>query len=307
MRILFMGTPEFAVPSLRILLDHSYDVSGVVTAPDKPRGRGQQVSCTPIKEFALHHHLPILQPDTLKDSKFASDVQQLTPDLIVVVAFRVLPREVYTIPKLGSFNLHASLLPKYRGAAPINWAIMNGEHETGVTTFFLQDTVDTGSVLLQARVKIGADETAGELHDTLSEVGAEIVLQTVRLIELGKTQPRPQNDIHACPAPKIFKNDCRIDWKKSSQQVHNFIRGLSPYPASWTMHKGKTIKMYRTKISEAQSTASGIVLQRTNDTLMVGTGNGAVSILEIQQEGKRRLGVEEFLRGYTIEAGDLFD
>jgi methionyl-tRNA formyltransferase len=223
------------------------------------------------------------------------------------VAFRVLPREVYTIPKLGSFNLHASLLPKYRGAAPINWAIINGEKESGVTTFFLQDKVDTGSVLLQARIKIGADETAGELHDTLSEVGAEIVLQTVRLIELGKAQPRMQNDSLACPAPKIFKNNCRIDWKKSSQQVHNFIRGLSPHPASWTTHKGKTIKMYRAKITEAQSKAAGIVLQRTNETLLVGTGNGAVSILEIQQEGKRRLGVEEFLRGYAIKAGELFE
>ena len=307
MRILFMGTPEFAIPSLRILLDHSYDVAGVVTAPDKPRGRGQQVSCPPIKEFALHHHLPILQPDTLKDSKFVSDVQQLTPDLIVVVAFRVLPREVYTIPKLGSFNLHASLLPKYRGAAPINWAIMNGEKESGVTTFFLQEKVDTGSVLLQARVKIGADETAGELHDTLSEVGAEIVLQSVRLIELGKAQPTTQNDSLACPAPKIFNNDCRIDWKKSSEQVHNFIRGLSPHPASWTTHNGKTIKMYRSKIAHTQSNAIGIVLQRTNDTLLVGTGNGAVSILEIQQEGKRRLGIEEFLRGYAIESGQLFE
>ena len=307
MRILFMGTPEFAVPSLRILLDHSYEISGVVTAPDKPRGRGQQVSCTPIKEFALYHRLTILQPENLKDSKFVSNIQQLAPDLVVIVAFRVLPREVYTIPKLGSFNLHASLLPKYRGAAPINWAIINGEKESGVTTFFLQDKVDTGSVLLQARVKIGADETAGELHNTLSEVGAEMVLQTVRLIELGKAQPRMQNDSLACPAPKIFKNDCRIDWKKSSQQVHDFIRGLSPHPASWTTHNGKTIKMYRTKITEAQSYTSGIVLRRTNDTLLVGTGNGAVSILEIQQEGKRRLGVEEFLRGYAIEAGELFE
>jgi methionyl-tRNA formyltransferase len=307
MQILFMGTPEFAVPSLRILLDHSYEISGVVTAPDRPRGRGQQVSCTPIKEFALYNRLQILQPENLKDSKFVSDVQQLAPDLIIIVAFRVLPREVYTIPKFGSFNLHASLLPRYRGAAPINWAIINGEKESGVTTFFLQDKVDTGSVLLQARVRIGADETAGELHDTLSEVGAEIVLQTVRLIELGKAQPRMQNDSLACPAPKIFKNDCRIDWKKSSQQVHDFIRGLSPHPASWTTHKGKTIKMYRAKITEAQSNAAGIVLQRTNETLLVGTGSGAVSILEIQQEGKRRLGVEEFLRGYAIEAGELFE
>lgn len=307
MRILFMGTPEFAVPSLRILLDHSYEVAGVVTAPDKPRGRGQQVSYTPIKEFALQHHLTMLQPENLKDSKFVSDSQQLAPDLVVVVAFRILPREVYTIPKLGTFNLHASLLPKYRGAAPINWAIINGEKESGVTTFFLQDTVDTGSVLLQARVKIGEDETAGELHDTLSEVGAEIVLQTVRLIELDKVQPRLQNDSLACSAPKIFKNDCRIDWKKPSQRVHDFVRGLSPHPASWTTHNGKVIKVYRTKIMDVQHTTAGIVLQRTNDTLLVGTGNGAVSILEIQQEGKRRLGIEEFLRGYKIEAGELFE
>jgi len=307
MRILFMGTPVFAVPSLRILLDNSYEIIGVVTAPDKPRGRGQQVSCTPIKEFALHNHLQILQPENLRDSKFVSDLKQLAPDLVVIVAFRVLPREIYTIPKLGSFNLHASLLPKYRGAAPINWAIINGEEESGVTTFILQDKVDTGSILLQARVKIGADETAGELYDKLSEVGAEIVLQTVRLIELGKAQPRLQNDSLACPAPKIFKNDCHIDWNKSSQQVHNFIRGLSPHPASWTTHNGKVVKIYQAKIVEEQSTATGVILQRTNNTLLIGTGNGVVSILEIQQEGKRRLGIEEFLRGYKIEAGELFE
>jgi methionyl-tRNA formyltransferase len=306
-RILFMGTPEFAVPSLRILLDHSYEVCGAVTAPDKPRGRGQQVSYTPIKEFALHHHFPIFQPENLKDEKFVSDVQQLAPDLIVIVAFRILPREIYTIPKLGSFNLHASLLPKYRGAAPINWAIMNGEKESGVTTFFLQDKVDTGSVILQARVKISADETAGDLHDTLSDVGAEIVLQTVRLIELGKAQPHVQNDSLACPAPKIFKNDCRIDWQKSSQQVHDFIRGLSPHPASWTTHKGKTLKIFRTMVADAQTNAPGVVLERTESTLVVGTGNGAVSIIEIQQEGKRRLGIEEYLRGYSIKDGELFE
>jgi methionyl-tRNA formyltransferase len=183
---------------------------------------------------------------------------------------------------------------------------MNGEQESGVTTFFLQQRVDTGSIILQARVKIGADETAGELHDTLSEVGAEIVLQTVRLIELGKVQPHMQNDSLACPAPKIFKNDCRINWQKSSQHVHDFIRGLSPYPASWTTHNDKTIKIYRTRIVEAQSHVPGIVLKRTNNTLLVGTGNGAISIVEIQQEGKRRLGIEEFLRGYSIEESELF-
>jgi methionyl-tRNA formyltransferase len=307
MRILFMGTPEFAVPSLRILLEHSYEISGVVTAPDKPRGRGQHVSSAPIKEFALQHHLSVLQPENLKDIKFVSDVRQLAPELIVIVAFRILPPAVYTIPTFGSLNLHASLLPKYRGAAPINWAILNGETESGVTTFFLQDKVDTGSILLQARVAIDEDETAGELHDMLSEVGAEIVLQTVRLIERGKAHPQVQDDSLACPAPKIFKQDCRIDWRRSSQQVHNFIRGLSPSPASWTFHRGKTIKLYRSKIVETSSDAPGTVLRRTNDTLLVSTGRGAVSLLEIQQEGKRCLTIEEFLRGYVIEEGDVFE
>jgi methionyl-tRNA formyltransferase len=307
MRILFMGTPEFAIPSLRILLDHTYEVIGVMTAPDKPRGRGQQVSSTAVKEFALSRNLPVLQPERLKDENTIAEVQRLAPDLIVVVAFRILPRELFTIPNFGSFNLHASLLPKYRGAAPINWAIINGEKETGVSTFFLQDSVDTGSVLLQARVKIGEDVTAGELHDVLAEVGAEIVLQTVRLIEMGKAQPRKQDNTLACPAPKIFKQDCRINWYASSQQVHNFIRGLSPHPASWTTLGGRIIKVYRSSLGEAQTSEPGRILLRTNDSLLIGTGNGAISILELQQEGKRRLGIEEFLRGYKIKEGDLFE
>jgi methionyl-tRNA formyltransferase len=306
LKIVFMGTPEFAVPSLRILLDHSYEIPAVVTALDKPRGRGQQVSFTPIKEFALRHQIPVLQPEKLHDAAFTTEVQQLHPDLIVVVAFRILPREVYTIPGLGSFNLHASLLPKYRGAAPINWALINGEKETGVTTFFLKDEVDTGSMLLQTRVPIGSNDTAGDLHDTLSLVGAECVLQTVRLIELGKAKSYPQNDSLTCPAPKIFKEDCRIDWTKSSQQVHNFIRGLSPHPSAWTTHKGKLIKIFRSRFIDSQSTQAGVVLNRTQNNLEVGTGNGLVSLLEIQQEGKRRLGIEEFLRGYSIESGEMF-
>ncbi len=306
MRILFMGTPEFAVPSLRILLDHSYEIPAVVTAPDKPRGRGQQVSFTSIKEFALHHQIQVLQPEKLNDTAFIAEIQQLHPDLIVVVAFRILPRKVYTIPKLGSFNLHASLLPKYRGAAPINWAIMNGEKESGVTTFFLKDEVDTGSILLQTRVSIGLNDTAGDLHDTLSVVGADIVLQTVRLIELGNMHPHRQDDTLACPAPKIFKEDCRIEWTKSSQQVHNFIRGLSPHPSAWTTHMGKLIKVFRARMVDSQSTQAGIILNRTQNILEVGTGSGVVSLLEIQQEGKRRLGIEEFLRGYPIESGEMF-
>ncbi len=307
MRIVFMGTPEFAVPSLRILLEHSYEIPAVVTAPDKPRGRGQQVSSTPVKEFAVRRHISVLQPETLNDSEFISEMRSLKPDLIVVVAFRILPKELYTLPLLGSFNLHASLLPKYRGAAPINWAIIQGERESGVTTFFLQGKVDTGSILLQARVNISPDETAGMLHDKLSEVGAEIVLQTVRLIELGKAQPRLQDDALACPAPKFFKEDCRINWNMPSRQVHNFIRGLSPHPAAWTTHKGKVIKIYHSSVMEALSAHPGVVFQRTAGMLSIGTGEGAVSLLEIQQEGKRRMGIVEFLRGYEIEQGEIFE
>jgi methionyl-tRNA formyltransferase len=307
MRILFMGTPEFAVPSLRILLEHSYKISAVVTAPDKPKGRGQKVSMTPVKEFALRHQLQVLQPEQLQSRTFIAEVQKLDVDLMVVVAFRILPREVYSLPKLGSFNLHASLLPKYRGAAPIQWAIMNGEKETGVTTFFLQDKVDTGSILLQQRVPIGTNDNAGEIHDRLALAGAELVLQTVRLIVLGDVHPLPQDDSFACPAPKIFKSDCRIDWTKPSKQIHDFVRGLSPHPAAWTTHNGRVMKILRTKLIANQSARSGLILKRTKDTLDVGTGDGVVSILEIQQEAKRRLGIEEFLRGYPIEPGGVFE
>jgi methionyl-tRNA formyltransferase len=310
MRIVYMGTPQFALPGLRILLEHKYDVVSVVTAPDKPRGRGQKITHTPVKELALQHHLPVLQPENLRDPGFVDALEELHPDLIVVVAFRILPKEVYTLARLGAFNLHASLLPKYCGAAPINRAIMNGETETGVTTFFLQDKVDTGSVILQARVKIGPDETAGELHDTLSEVGAEIVLQTVRLIELGKARPRLQEDTQATPAPKIFKDDCRIDWKNSNRMVHNFVRGLSPHPCAWTTHAGRTLRIYRTSVPEtvaAQSYDPGTFVEVGKKSLLVATGQGSLSILELQQEGRKRMGVEEFLRGYGLTPRDRFE
>jgi methionyl-tRNA formyltransferase len=307
MRIVFMGTPDFAVPSLRILREHEYTIAAVVTAPDKPRGRGQQVSFTPIKEFALQNNIPVLQPENLKAPEFVREIQALEPDLIVVVAFRILPREIYSLPTFGSFNLHASLLPKYRGAAPINWAVMNGDQETGVTTFFLQDKVDTGSIILQARVRIAPDETAGEIHDKLSEVGAEIVLQTIRLIDLGKVQTRKQDNSIASPAPKIFKEDCRIQWMKPSADIHNFIRGLSPYPAAWTKHHGKILKIYKACVVQREGATPGTIIERTNTSLIVGTGINAVSLLDIQQEGKRRMGIEEFLRGYTIEQGDLLE
>jgi methionyl-tRNA formyltransferase len=306
MRIIFMGTPEFAIPSLKILLENQHDVVGVVTAPDKPRGRGQILSPTPIKEFASERKLEILQPVSLKDKEFVGQITALAPDLIVIVAFRILPREVFEIPKFGSFNLHASLLPKYRGAAPINWAIMKGESETGVTTFFVQERIDTGSVILQARVKIGEDETAGELHDKLAEVGAEIVLQTVRLIELGKAHPHSQDEALATPAPKIYKEMCKIDWAKKAQEVHNFIRGLSPEPCAFTSHGEKTLNVYRTRktgIKVLHSTP-GIVVNRTDTELLIAAGDEALAIEELQVEGRKRMRVEEFLRGYKIEKGD---
>lgn len=312
MRIAFMGTPEFAVPSLKILHEHKYDIAGVVTAPDKPRGRGQQVSFTPVKELALQRGFQVFQPDNLKDSGFINEIASLKPDIIVVVAFRILPQEVFRIPRMGSFNLHASLLPKYRGAAPINWAIIKGETETGVSSFLLEEKVDTGSVVLQARVRIGPDETAGDLHDKLAEVGAEIVLQTVRLMELGKAQPRQQDHALASPAPKIMKEHCRIDWKSSAQQVHNFVRGLSPTPCAWSNHRETILKIYRTGLINSVSATSekkeaGHVVYVGGEDFIVQTGDGIVKLLELQQEGKKRLPVGEFLRGYAVRAGDRFE
>jgi methionyl-tRNA formyltransferase len=308
MRILFMGTPDFAVPSLRILLEHGYSVVSVVTAPDKPQGRGQRVSSSPVKEFAGQRSIPVLQPEKLKAPDFVSAVAHLQPDLIVVVAFRILPAEVFTIPQLGAFNLHASLLPKYRGAAPINWAIMRGEQETGVTTFLLQEKVDTGSILLQARVRIGPNETAGELHDRLSDLGAQVVLQTVRVLELGVARPQVQDESLASTAPKIFKEDCAISWKKPAPDVHNFVRGLSPSPCAWTVHGGKVLRLYKTSLVEETSTGldigPGRIAEVRTDRLLVGTKTGLVALEEVQQEGRRRMGIAEFLRGYPMRVGD---
>lgn len=306
MRIVFIGTPEFAVPSLSILLENNYPIVGVVTVPDKQVGRGQQLLPSPIKRFAVEHQLFVLQPEKLRDESFINQIKSLEPDLIVIVAFRILPKEVFTIPKYGSFNLHASLLPKYRGAAPINWAIINGEKETGVTTFFLEEKVDTGNIILQARVSIGENETAGELHDKLAEVGAEIVLHTVRLIESGKVNPKRQDDSLASPAPKIFKEQCRIEWGKSSLEIHNFIRGLSPKPCAYTYFGGTMLKIYRTQvIKDSVSSSAGSILKADTQLIIAG-GNGAVEIIEIQQEGKRKLFAEEFLRGCHLKVGDSF-
>lgn len=302
-----MGTPEFAVPSLQALLKDQYSIPAVVTAPDRPRGRGQEYSPTPVKEFAVQHRLPVLQPTSLKDPTLVDQLTALHPDLIVVVAFRILPREVFSIPRLGSFNLHASLLPKYRGAAPINWAIIHGEKETGVTTFFLQEKVDTGEVLLQARIPIGPDDDAGSIHDTLAELGADVVLQTVRLVERGGMTPTPQDDSLVSPAPKISKDDCRIRWDQESIKVHNLIRGLSPHPTAFTSHRGRRLQIYRTSLHEEPSRGEPGKVFVSAEMLHVATQDAMLAVLELQQEGKKRMGVREFLRGYKISNGEKFE
>ncbi len=309
-----MGTPDFALPALKILLDNEYPIVSVVTVPDKPAPRrsggpqrqGKQFIPSPVKKFALQHQLPVLQPASLGDPSLIGRLKSLEADLFVVVAFRILPKEILSLPRVGAFNLHASLLPKYRGAAPIHWAIINGEKETGVTTFFLEEKVDTGNIILQARVPIGPDETFGELHDKLGEVGAEIALHTVRLIEMGKAIPKSQNDGEATTAPKIFKEQCRIDWTRNARQVHNFVRGLSPSPCAFTIHGEKSIKIYRTKIEPSVSPEAPGTVCETNNRLVVATTEEGIEILEVQQEGRRKMSAEEFLRGYRIKKGDQF-
>ena len=303
-RILFMGTASFAVPSLERLAAEGYTIAAVATGPDRPRGRGRETLPTPVKEVALRGGYTILQPENLKDPAFADAVRACTPSLIVVVAYRILPPGVFRIPPLGSINLHASLLPRYRGAAPINRAIMNGEKETGVTTFFLDESVDTGNMLLQARAPIGDEDDAGTVHDRLAAIGAEIVVQTVRLIEQGKAVPRPQDASLASPAPKIFREDCRIDWRLPAERVRNLIRGLSPSPAAFTTHGGRLLKVFRARCADG-ALPPGHVDAR-GGRLLVGTLDRPLALEEVQQEGKKRMTAEEFLRGYAFAPGDSF-
>jgi methionyl-tRNA formyltransferase len=298
-----MGTPDFAVPSLEALIAAGHTVAAVVTGADKPRGRGQRLTPTPVKEAALRHSLPVLQPISVKDPAFASALRDLAPELAIVVAFRILPRDVFTIPSRGTFNLHASLLPRYRGAAPINWALINGDSETGVTTFFLEDAVDTGNMLLQESVPIGPEDDAGSIHDRLAVVGARLVVDTVRLIEAGTIVPSPQNNSIASPAPKIFREQCRIVWNAPAAAIHNFIRGLSPYPAAWTLHEGRVLKIYKTRQLARPPNDPPGTLSVGRRSLSVATADAALDVLELQQEGHRRMRVDEFLRGYTAESG----
>ncbi len=302
LRIIFMGTPDFAVPSLEILIENNYNVVAVITAPDKPSGRGLRVQTSPVKDAALKFNLPILQPTALKDSSFIEELKNYNANLQIVVAFRMLPEAVWNMPEIGTFNLHASLLPQYRGAAPINWAIMNGEKETGCTTFFLQHEIDTGDILFAEKEIINEEDTFETLYDRLKIKGASLVLKTVQSIESKNYKPVPQQFSSALKnAPKIHKETCKIDWTKSAEEVRNFIRGLSPYPAAWTVLNGKTLKIFKTKISsETNSKNPGEIVSDNKTFLHYTTGNGVLSILELQLEGKKRMAIEEFLRGNKI-------
>lgn len=296
-----MGTPDFAVPSLEALIEAGHEVVGVVTAADKPAGRGRQLTGSLVKEAALRHHLPVWQPEKLRDPDFLHSLEQAHADLFVVVAFRMLPEVVWKMPSRGTLNLHASLLPDYRGAAPINHAIINGETRTGVTTFFIEKEIDTGQILMQEETDIPAEWNAGDLHDHLCAVGARLVVQTVDALEKGQLKAQPQQESDALhPAPKIFREHCKIHFAQSAPSIHNLVRGLSPYPAAWCTAGDHSVKIYRTALtgSPCQSVDPGTV-RISKGVLEVATGDEWLAILELQPEGRRKMDVQAYLAGHT--------
>lgn len=310
LRIVYMGTPEFAVESLRCLVEGGYNVVGVITMPDKPAGRGHKVQYSPVKQYALEHNLPLLQPEKLKNEDFLKALRAWQADLQIVVAFRMLPEVVWAMPRLGTFNLHASLLPQYRGAAPINWAVINGETQTGLTTFFLRQEIDTGEIIRQVRVPIADTDDVGTVHDRLMLLGGRLVTDTVDDILAGRTTPIPQEQMPVCtplrPAPKIFKDTCRIDWNRPAKQVYDFIRGLSPYPAAWTElqqpgHPPVVLKIFEAeKLPQPHNLPVGTVQTDGKTYLRVAVADGLVGIRSLQLPGKRRLPVDELLRGFHL-------
>ena len=315
LRIVYMGTPEFAVESLRRLVEGGYNVVGVITMPDKPVGRHQDtLQASAVKQYAVAHGLPVLQPEKLKEPAFLEQLRTLRADLQIVVAFRMLPEVVWAMPPLGTFNLHASLLPQYRGAAPINWAVINGETETGVTTFFLRHEIDTGAVIRQVRVPIADTDNVGIVHDKLMEVGGQLVVDTVDRILAGDVHPVPQEEMPDCgalkAAPKIFKETCRIDWQgKTLKQLHDFVRGLSPYPAAWTEMQDASGKVYSLKIFASEKEAgtpkepTGTILSDGRTYLKVAVDGGYLHLTELQIAGKKRMRTEDFLHGFRMPDG----
>ena len=316
MKIIFMGTPEFAVESLKVLVEAQHDIVAVITVPDKPSGRGLQLVASPVKQYALSQNIPVLQPEKLKNPEFLEQLKNYQADLQIVVAFRMLPELVWNMPKLGTFNLHASLLPQYRGAAPINWAIINGETQTGLSTFFLEHEIDTGKLIFQETEAISETDNVGQVYERLMQKGGQLVLKTVEAIQSGQYPQIPQPEVAELKlAPKIHKETCQIDWTKSSKEIYDFIRGLSPYPAAWTMLNGKLLKVYETKIILPLAVSSQTIIISDNEQLeevSVGifsdrkkllvfkTGDGFLAITQLQLEGKKRMNTDEFLRGYRL-------
>jgi methionyl-tRNA formyltransferase len=311
-RIVFMGTPDFAVASLDAIVKAGYNVAAVVTVPDKPAGRGQKLSVSAVKEYALTHNLPVLQPEKLKDENFLAALKELNGDVFVVVAFRMLPEVVWSMPPKGTFNLHGSLLPQYRGAAPINRAVMNGEKETGVTTFFIEKEIDTGKIIFSEKTQIGINETAGEVHDRLMLIGGDLVVKTLHAIETNNYKETEQHEflkegMLLNAAPKIFKDDCRIDWNKNAHDVHNHIRGLSPYPTAFTEFVSPEDEKYSVKLFRCEkelkehSLESGTITSNNRDNIYIAARGGFISVKELQLSGKKKLPVKDFLLGFKIE------
>jgi methionyl-tRNA formyltransferase len=305
LRIIFMGTPEFAVGILDTIIKNNYNVVGVITAADKPAGRGQKIKYSAVKEYALANNLPLLQPTNLKDETFLSELKALDANLQIVVAFRMLPKVVWEMPSLGTFNLHASLLPNYRGAAPINWAIINGETKTGVTTFFIDDKIDTGAMILSSEIKIEPTENAGQLHDRLMHLGSETVIETLQAIEAGNVTTIIQEDnAEIKTAYKLNKENCKIDWTKPAAVINDLIRGLSPYPAAWTFLKDKeeelSVKIYEAKpVLEAHNLEIGTLIS-TKKEIKIAVIDGYIQLLSLQLPGKKRMAVAELLNGITF-------
>lgn len=315
LRIVFMGTPEFAVESLKMLVENGYKVVAVITMPDKPAGRGYKLQPSAVKEYALSQGLRVLQPENLKNEMFIEELNALKADLQIVVAFRMLPERVWNMPEKGTFNLHTSLLPQYRGSAPINWVIINGEKETGVTTFFLSHEIDTGNIIFQEKTAISEEDNAQSLHDRLMEMGARLVLKTVDAVLDGKVETKPQHDFilnekELKPAPKIFKETCRIHWNKTVAETYDFIRGLSPLPAAWTTFSSDnnlTLKIFAgEKIEKLHALSFGAIVTDNKTYVDVAVKNGFIRLREVQLSGKKRMNIKDFLNGFKFEEGEAF-
>lgn len=297
LRLIFFGTPEFAVASLKSIVQSGYQVVAVVTAPDKASGRGMKLQSSAVKQAAIELGLPVLQPEKLKSPEFIETLRSYKADLQIVIAFRMLPEVVWNMPAMGTFNLHASLLPAYRGAAPINHAIINGETETGLSTFFLQHAIDTGQILLQEKVRIEPEDNAGTLHDKLMHLGAQLVVKTLDAIVNNQISPKPQAEGHFPEAPKIFTETCRINWQEKAEKVHNLIRGLSPYPAAFTEFQGKKLKVFETRLSDEKSDGSGQIKLDESGRLMGHCLDKQLELISVQPEGKKRMTAKDFLNG----------